>query len=432
MNKLRENETTITHDLTGFAIFLEQKNTLGSLQFYQEAQAFSGLICSQKELMARSQVIYNRYLEQGVVDEVNLPQVDSGRAALKTALKSPDVEMFDTLIEAAYEQMLHDLFPRFKEAVAVSRTKKQARSTITAETSLSTVLNSSIECHLFADFCRAEHSEENLLFWLEVDGFEALSDENDMLTQGARIYHNFLHADAPLQIAISQATADEIKARLEGPYEDRRPLNDLFKGAKTQVYDQLALGMYPRYQEVMTEKAGLPSLRRSGQSEESVDPAELDYQDAKVKHVEDTLNDPDQSERLRAVADKSGNAEMVDFAKDCQEYSKLFNTRDRKGQGELIWEHYLCDAADRKVNIPDTQVKEIERSRTTDDWSSTTFEKAYAEVLRLLLTNCFKPYIQACKKEAAEAAEAAAVRPAQLSDVTVRPIPKRPSCCTLS
>ena len=61
------------------------------------------------------------------------------------------------------------------------------------------------------------------------------------------------------------------------------------------------------------------------------------------------------------AAAKAGCAEMVDYCRDCLEYEKLFSDNDRLSKATQMLKKYLTAGCDAPVNIPDTQLKAIQK-----------------------------------------------------------------------
>ena len=135
---------------------------------------------------------------------------------------------------------------------------------------------------------------------------------------------------------------------------------------------------------------------------EEEDEATVNMSQPSKAAVKWTLKKPADAEKLRRAASRAGCAEMVDYCRDCQEYEKLFSDMDRLNKAAAINRKYLMSGCDSPVNIPDTQLKAIQKGMESP--SPLIFKKSYEEVVKLLSDNVYANYLEMLKEEAAASA----------------------------
>ena len=205
----------------------------------------------------------------------------------------------------------------------------------------------------------------------------------------------------------------------------------MYRTACTQVETFLELDMWPRYKEAVISGAHDPSagttdvdqtawlgdLRRSAEAD-----GEVDLSKPSKAAVRVTLKNPSECERLRTAAARQGCAELVDYCRECAEYEKLFSDADRFTKAQAMHRKYLSSGCDSPVNIPDTQLKAIQKK--IDEPTDTIFKKSYEEGLKLISDNIYTNYLemQAADQQQLRRVSAAVV-PAKV---------KGAACCVIS
>ena len=72
----------------------------------------------------------------------------------------------------------------------------------------------------FRKFAQEEFSEENVLFWLEVQMFKTVPTERARRAIALRIYNKFVPPEADYGLNFSRAIVDECKSKLESSSVD--------------------------------------------------------------------------------------------------------------------------------------------------------------------------------------------------------------------
>ena len=138
--------------------------------------------------------------------------------------------------------------------------------------------------------------------------------------------------------------------------------------------------------------------------------------------VRAALKSPEECDRMREAASKQGCAEMIDYCRDCAEYERLFSDADRLTKAQAMHRKYLSSGCDYPVNIPDTQLKAIQKK--IEQPTATIFKKSYEECLQLISDNIYNTYLDMqAESRASKAAGAPAV---------CTPKPTKTSCCNIS
>jgi len=97
---------------------------------------------------------------------------------------------------------------------------------------------------LFKDFLVQEYSEENLLFWTEVEKLkDLLYDDEAHRKKSKKIYEEFVESMAPKEINISGTTRRKIAEELENDNTSE----NVFKIAQNEVYVLMRRQSYPRF-----------------------------------------------------------------------------------------------------------------------------------------------------------------------------------------
>lgn len=125
---------------------------------------------------------------------------------------------------------------------------------------------------------------------------------------------------------------------------------------------------------------------------------------------------------MREAASKQGCAEMIDYCRDCAEYERLFSDADRLTKAQAMHRKYLSSGCDYPVNIPDTQLKAIQKK--IEQPTATIFKKSYEECLQLISDNIYNTYLD---MQAESRASKAAGAPPEGT-----PKPTKTSCCNIS
>ena len=98
--------------------------------------------------------------------------------------------------------------------------------------SLADMLHNRTVLHFFQKFLELEFSEENLLFYLEVERFKALTSQADLQLKALELYWQYVDPDsAPQLINLTQETVALIQLALEPLLEDSPKLGTASPGA---------------------------------------------------------------------------------------------------------------------------------------------------------------------------------------------------------
>jgi len=399
----------LSFDIDGFAVFLTQSRCLSVLLFWKEAEEYLNMF-SQKERAACAQKIFQRYLKKGAEYEINLTGVNDGTVKdIESKLANPAEDLFEKTQKCAYEMMSLELFPRFWDAVKESGGSGGSDFQVNQEATLKECLSDEKQVLLFSEYCKLHFCEEQVLFWLEAQDHKLLFDPTDMLDFGQRLYDTYIDEQkAEARINISDSDAKKIKAVLDSKKVDR----DLFAQASQSVETFLELDVFPRYKEAVASGEYNPSSGKGdvnqdakihGQEEGAGD--DVDMTKPSKAAVKKALIIAKECEVLREAAAKVNSAEMIDYCKDCIEYAKLFDDADRKTKSATMIKKYLTAGCDSPVNIPDTQLKAIQK--IADAPTPTIFKKSYEECVKLLSDNVYANYLT-LKEEKAAAASAPA------------------------
>lgn len=299
--------------------------------------------------------------------------------------------------------MALELFPRFCDAVKEHANPESVSASLREDTKLKDMLGDEKAVLLFSEYCKIHHCEEQVLFWLEAHDHKLMFDPQDMIQQGERLYELYLDpTKSETLINISERAAKEIRSKLDLGKADR----ELFATAMAEVETMLELDVWPRYKDAVVSGEYNPTQGKADVAQhDEEDEANVDMSQPSKAAVKRTLKKPSDADKLRRAAVRAGCAEMVDYCRDCQEYEKLFSDMDRMNKAAAINRKYLMSGCDSPVNLPDTQLKAIQKGM--DSPSPLIFKKSYEEVVKLLSDNVYAKYLEMLKEDADAAASAA-------------------------
>ncbi|KAJ3276409.1 hypothetical protein HDV01_005032 [Terramyces sp. JEL0728] len=120
----------------------------------------------------------------------------------------------------------------------------------TIDMRLMTTLHNIIAIQFFNEFCLQEYAVENVLFWIEVEIFKTISQDDYRKLFARHIYLNYLKPGSPLCINISAELREEIsQEELEN-----NPQQDMFDEIQNVVYILIKQHAYTRYESSSTFK----------------------------------------------------------------------------------------------------------------------------------------------------------------------------------
>ena len=199
-------------------------------------------------------------------------------------------------------------------------------------------------------------------------------------------------------------------------------------GVQPQVETFLELDLWPRYKEAVMSGAYDPGAgrvdveQRATKDDAAKAEGDVDLSKPSKAAVRAALKNPEECDRMREAASKQGCPEMIDYCRDCAEYEKLFSDADRLTKAQTMHRKYLSSGCDYPVNIPDTQLKAIQKK--IDQPTAIIFKKSYEECLQLISDNIYNSYLE---MQAANRTSSAAGAPPVCT-----PKPPKTSCCTIS
>ncbi|PAA55219.1 hypothetical protein BOX15_Mlig000217g1 [Macrostomum lignano] len=99
---------------------------------------------------------------------------------------------------------------------------------------------------LFAEFLRGEFSEENVAFWLAVERYRAIEDQEALSTEAARIVYDFIGINAPQCVNLDGATVEQLRADILDASRPP-PSRHAFDKAQRHIYDLMRMDSYARF-----------------------------------------------------------------------------------------------------------------------------------------------------------------------------------------
>jgi len=110
-----------------------------------------------------------------------------------------------------------------------------------------------------------EFSEENLLFWTDVENYKRLPSY-ERFSRAKEIFSTYIVDDSPLQVNIDSDCNDAIKNRLSKSSDSNTPL-DLFDEAQSWVCRLMESHSFPRFIKSNKYKSLLERLWELGEDE---------------------------------------------------------------------------------------------------------------------------------------------------------------------
>ena len=411
------------YNVDGFAAYLAQTKALATLLFWKDAEEYAGLF-GVEERKQVAEKIYRRYVESGAEYEVN-SITSEVRDRIKDELQDPGDDLFAELQSEAYSTMLFELFPRFYDVCKESGVANESqKSKITLVTTLQDlIMENSFEIHLFAEYCKEQYCEDQVIFLLEVGEYHLLFSPSDRLDQAKRIYKTYLDPKSEARIAFAQSEFEKVNFAFETAMSTGSDLPiALFDKLYDDAVNMLSMDVFPRYREAVLEGKTTESSRLDSASVMAGEPS-IDMSQPSKKAVEAIIRTPVRLEHLRRAAVAQGVKESVDFCVECQAYVLLFSEADRKPRAARIWRSFLMSGADSPINIPHTMIKKVEP--LVDGAAVDIFDDAYNEVLKIISDNLFSDYLRNLERDEKDAKETTV-------SASPRPTPTAAgSCCLL-
>ncbi|KAG9338389.1 hypothetical protein JZ751_025793 [Albula glossodonta] len=91
------------------------------------------------------------------------------------------------------------------------------------------------------EFLKTEYSEENILFWLEIEEYKKIKSTEEMIATANRIFSEFVEVESPKQINIDCGTRESITKNIS------QPNLESFDKAQRLIYSLMARDCYPRF-----------------------------------------------------------------------------------------------------------------------------------------------------------------------------------------
>ncbi|KAI1882897.1 hypothetical protein AGOR_G00239630 [Albula goreensis] len=93
----------------------------------------------------------------------------------------------------------------------------------------------------FREFLKTEYSEENILFWLEIEEYKKIKSTEEMIASANRIFSEYVEVESPKQINIDCGTRESITKNIS------QPNLESFDKAQRLIYSLMARDCYPRF-----------------------------------------------------------------------------------------------------------------------------------------------------------------------------------------
>ncbi|XP_066278149.1 regulator of G-protein signaling 12-like isoform X1 [Branchiostoma lanceolatum] len=93
----------------------------------------------------------------------------------------------------------------------------------------------------FTEFLKQEYSEENIVFWTECEKFNAITDQQEMVTQAQVIYSTHMSSKASMPVNIDSQARQMVDEMLGSP------THDMFNLAQQQIFQLMKFDSYSRF-----------------------------------------------------------------------------------------------------------------------------------------------------------------------------------------
>jgi len=113
----------------------------------------------------------------------------------------------------------------------------------TSKNSIKDTLNNPVLLKAFAEFCKKEHSEENINFWIRVEEYKKIKDRHERKQAAKKIYEECFEINSPYSVQVTEKNSLAIQETLE---EDNELSRDLFNKAQIgkECFDRLIARNY--------------------------------------------------------------------------------------------------------------------------------------------------------------------------------------------
>eukprot|EP00795_Rhopilema_esculentum_P011950 gene11950-2523_t len=109
------------------------------------------------------------------------------------------------------------------------------------EPSLELLLKCPAGLQSFEDFLKKEHSEENIMFWKDVENFRLIDDSGKLRRRANEIYHTYLAGGAPGLVNVDQKAVKKAEEKLINPDAN------MFDLQQQQIFMLMKYDCFPRF-----------------------------------------------------------------------------------------------------------------------------------------------------------------------------------------
>mmetsp|Transcript_35237 Transcript_35237/g.70245 ORF Transcript_35237/g.70245 Transcript_35237/m.70245 type:complete len:547 (-) Transcript_35237:609-2249(-) len=126
-----------------------------------------------------------------------------------------------------------------------SQTKGTSRASVkgSGDLSLEQILMDPVNLRFFKEFCIAEHSIENLLFWLEVADYKSIEAPEYRKFVAKKIVRKYITENAPHAISVQGG----LNLKFKGNMQPEDCKNDIFDSLRDDVMASMKLDILPRF-----------------------------------------------------------------------------------------------------------------------------------------------------------------------------------------
>ncbi|KAJ6227961.1 regulator of g protein signaling [Anaeramoeba flamelloides] len=154
-------------------------------------------------------------------------------------------------VQTTYASMMYDRYNKMSVPIRKSDNKrgwgfrrgnKKKQQSEIPNIPLTVLLKQKEFRKFFLDFLVSKFSQENLLFWVEVEKYTKLK-ENELLSHAKQIFQEYIAKDSPYHISIDQNIANQCQQEIQSSNTSR----NCFKAARESVEYLMSIGAYPKF-----------------------------------------------------------------------------------------------------------------------------------------------------------------------------------------
>lgn len=123
--------------------------------------------------------------------------------------------------------------------------KEENKESPAVPSELEHLLQDPICLSYFRSFLQLEHSEENILFWIQTQKFPKIEDPSDRRSTAKKLFKDFIVTGAPYQVNVSHPTRENLNKLINDESQDLPPT--LFERGEKEIFTLMRTDSVDRF-----------------------------------------------------------------------------------------------------------------------------------------------------------------------------------------